>query len=81
MEANRLRPEDHVSVEVFADGHGQGKYDGTGFRNVEEAVETAYVKCGITVPKPDCVFEVSDDSRDTSERYRYNAHGHLRLIV
>ncbi len=81
MEANRLRPTDRVTIDIAVDGKTAFTFTGEGFRNIDGAAEAAYRASGIMVPKEDCVFSISDQAEGTAQRYRYNAHGHIRLII
>lgn len=81
MEANRLRPADRVQVQISDDTRRLGRFEGTGYHNIEEAVEAAYEAEHIEEPREDLVYTVTDMTTGTTERYRFNAHGHLRLIV
>lgn len=81
MEANRLNPTDRVTVRIAIDGNHMFTFTGSGFHNIDSAAEAAYRASGITAPVEDCVFTVADDTEGTGQRYRYNAHGHLRLII
>lgn len=81
MEANRLRPTDRVTIDIAVGGNKLFTFTGEGFHNIEGAAEAAYRASGISASKEDCVFTVADDTDATVQRYRYNAHGHLRLII
>lgn len=81
METNRLRPDDKVKVGIECDGRTVGEYTSDGSHNVAEAISRAYEEEDASYPAEDCVFTVTDLSKGTSERYRLNAHGHVKLIV
>lgn len=82
MPTNRLHPSDDVRVEIFdPDGKEIDAYQGSGYRNVSEAVSAAYEGSDRThLEIEDYVFRVTDLASDTSARYRVNAGGHVRLI-
>lgn len=82
MIANRLHTADRVLVEIYLEGKEVGSYEGTGFHNVEQAVQDAVRRSGRAVEDiEDYVFRVTDLSDGTSARYRINAGGNLKLIV
>lgn len=82
MIANRLHAADRVQVEIYLEGKEVGSYEGTGFHNVEQAVQDAVRRSGRSVKNiEDYVFRVTDLSDGTSARYRINAGGNLKLIV
>ncbi len=80
METNRLRPEDKVEVMlVHSDGRKE-KYEGTGFRDIKQAIQAAAEALGIDDYETD-VFRVTDLATGVTTSYRINAHGHVKLIV
>ncbi|MBO5028518.1 MAG: hypothetical protein J6C59_02775 [Muribaculaceae bacterium] len=82
MIANRLHAADRVLVEIYLEGKEVGSYEGSGFHNVEQAVQDAVRRSGRSVKNiEDYVFRVTDLSDRTSARYRINAGGNLKLIV
>lgn len=83
MEAHdSLKLDNQVSVTIFGpDGTSLYQSTGTGFHNLETAINAALTNASLTVNPEDCVFEVSNLTTDISHRYRINAHGHLKLIV
>lgn len=81
MTPNRLSPSDRVNVKVACDNRTVAEFTGTGFHNIEEAVNKAYEEVGASYPKEECVFTVIDASKGVESRYRINAHGHVKLIV
>ena len=81
METNRIRKEDVVRVDIECDGRKVGEIKRGGFHTVAEAIEAAYAEEGASYPKEDCVFTVVNETEGTSERYRINAHGNVKLIV
>ena len=81
MIANRLHAADRVLVEIYLEGKEVGSYEGSGFHNVEQAVQDAVRRSGRSVKNiEDYVFRVTDLSDRTSARYRINAGGNLKLI-
>ena len=82
MIVNRLHAADRVQVEIYLEGKEVGSYEGTGFHNVEQAVQDAVRRSGRSVKNiEDYVFRVTDLSDGTSARYRINAGCNLKLIV
>ena len=82
MIVNRLHAADRVQVEIYLEGKEVGSYEGSGFHNVEQAVQDAVRRSGRSVENiEDYVFRVTDLSDRTSARYRINAGGNLKLIV
>ena len=82
MIVNRLHAADRVLVEIYLEGKEVGSYEGSGFHNVEQAVQDAVRRSGRSVENiEDYVFRVTDLSDRTSARYRINAGGNLKLIV
>ena len=79
MDTNRLRTDDKVVVLLeHADGRKE-KYEGTGFHNIEQAIETAAETLGVGDYDTD-VFRVTDRTTGVTSSYRINAHGHVKLI-
>jgi len=82
MTANRLHPVDKVLVELYLEGKETGRYEGTGFHTVEDAVGNAYEASGNKdIDIEDYVFRVTNLTDNTSSRYRINAGGNVKLIV
>lgn len=80
METNRLRTEDKVEVMlVHSDGRKE-QYEGTGFRDIEQAILAAAEALGADDCDTD-VFKVTDLATGITSSYRINAHGHVKLIV
>lgn len=80
--ADYLRPEDQVTVTIWGpDGSRLYQSTGTGYHNIETAIQEALANAGLTVNPEDCVFEVSNPDNGVSHKYRINAHGNLKLIV
>ena len=80
--SDALRPEDQVTVTIFGP-EGSRLYQATdaGYRSIEAALNAALANTALTVNPEDCVFEVTNNTRGVSHKYRINAHGHLKLIV
>lgn len=80
METNRLRTDDKVEVMLeHADGRKE-RYEGTGFHNIEQAIQAAAEALGVDDYDTD-VFRVTDRATGVTSSYRINAHGHVKLIV
>lgn len=80
METNRLRTGDKVEVVLEHSDGRKEKYEGTGFRDIEQAIRTAAEALGIDDYETD-VFKVTDLATGVTSSYRINAHGHVKLIV
>ena len=81
MTANRLHPSDNVLVELYLEGNKVDSYEGSGFHNIEQAVEKALHSIkSAKKDVEDYVFRVTDLADNTSARYRVNAGGNLKLI-
>lgn len=79
MEANRLRTEDKIAVVLeHADGREE-RYEGTGFHNIEQAIQSAAEALSVDDYDTD-VFKVTDRTTGVTSSYRINAHGHVKLI-
>lgn len=78
---NRIHPEDKVRIDITSEGKKVAEVESTGFHNIESAIMTAYKEKATDYPKDMCVFDVHNITSGTEERYRFNAHGHLKLIV
>ncbi len=83
MEAfDSLKPQDPVSVTIWGpEGSRLYQSTNTGYHSIEEAVRIAVANAGLVVNPEDCVFEIRNDNTLVSHRYRFNADGHLVLIV
>lgn len=80
MDTNRLRTDDKVEVLLeHADGRKE-RYEGTGFHNIEQAIQAAAEALGVDDYDTD-VFRVTDRTTGVTSSYRINAHGHIKLIV
>lgn len=80
METNRLRTEDKVEVILEHDDGRKEKYEGTGFHNIEQAIQAAAEALNVDDYDTD-VFKVTDLATGVTSSYRINAHGHVKLIV
>lgn len=80
--ADSLKPLDNVTVAIFGpDNSCLYKQTSNGYHNLEEAINAAIDEANLNVSPEDCVFEVSNETKDVTHRYRLNAHGHLKLII
>ncbi len=80
MDTNRLRTDNKVEVLLeHADGRKE-RYEGTGFHNIEQAIQAAAEALGVDDYDTD-VFRVTDRTTGVTSSYRINAHGHVKLIV
>lgn len=80
MDTNRLRTGDKVVVLLeHADGRKE-RYEGTGFHNIEQAIQAAAEALGVDDYDTN-VFRVTDRTTGVTSTYRINAHGHVKLIV
>jgi hypothetical protein len=64
---------------VHSDGSKE-RYEGTGFRDIEQAIQAAAEALGADDRDTD-VFKVTDLATGVTSSYRINAHGHVKLIV
>lgn len=81
MENNRLNPADDAKVEVYnPDGSIEGIHTGRGYRSVSEAIAGAFAYIDAPGNPEDYVFRVTNEATGTSQRYRVNAGGHVRLL-
>lgn len=80
METNRLRTEDKVEVILEHDDGRKEKYEGTGFHDIEQAIQAAAEALNVDDYDTD-VFKVTDRTTGVTSSYRINAHGHVKLIV
>ena len=80
METNRLRTEDKVEVMLMHSDGRKERYEGTGFRDIEQAIHAAAEALGADDCDTD-VFKVTDLATGVTSPYRINAHGHVKLIV
>ena len=83
MEAiDSLKTADSVAVAIYGpDGSKLYQTAGTGFHSLEVAINSALENANLQVNPEDCVFEVTNETTGVSHRYRFNAHGNLKLIV
>lgn len=81
MTANRLHPEDKVLVEIYSEEKKVDAYEGTGFHNIEQAVQQAYDNSHqATMSIEDYAFRVTNLTDQTTARYRVNAGGNVKVI-
>ena len=83
MEAfDTLKPGDEVTVTIYGPD-GSKLYESTseGHHKIEEAINDALAKASLDINPEDCVFEVSNHKSGVSHKYRFNAHGNLKLII
>lgn len=74
-----MRTDDKVVVLLeHADGRKE-RYEGTGFHNIEQAIQAAAEALGVDDYDTD-VFRVTDRTTGVTSTYRINAHGHVKLI-
>lgn len=77
-----LKPNDRVTVTVTdPDDNRLYQTTGTGYHTIEQAIKEAVNTASLNVSPEDCVFEVANETKGVTHRYRLNAHGHLKLIV
>ena len=77
-----LKPQDQVNITIWGpDGSQLFETTGTGFHNIEAAIKDAIESSNLDINPENCVFEVTNKDTDVSHRYRFNAHGNLKLIV
>lgn len=82
MQNNRVRHGDNVEVEIYDEsGKLLGKTSSDNYDSLTDAIETAFTKLLTTAPNiEDYVYRVTNLTTGTSERYRVNAGGHVRLL-
>ncbi len=80
---NHLSPSDHVRITVQGpNGGSHPSIESDGFNNVMQAIVTVCDTFGLTPADfADDTFLVENLTRNTSGRYRINAHGNLKLVV
>ncbi len=77
-----LKPQDSVTVTIWGPENSRlYQSTSTGYHSVEEAIREALANAVLVVKPEDCVFEVTNQDTFVSHQYRFNAHGHLVLIV
>lgn len=77
-----VRREDQVKVKIFGpDGSLLYEGEGSGYHTIENAIEETLSRASISISPEDCVFEVSNETTGVVHKYRFNAHGHLKLII
>ena len=80
--ADFLKLDNQVKVTVYGpEGSNLYESTGTGYHNIQTAIDATLQQAGLNVNPEECVFEVSNLTTGVSHRYRINAHGHLKLIV
>lgn len=77
-----LRPDNEVTVKIWGPENVL-IYEGTstGHHKIEEAIKEALEKTESNINPEDYVFEVTNNTTGVSHKYRFNAHGHLKLII
>ena len=77
-----LKPMDKVTVTILGPENNR-LYENTttGFHSLESAVSSAVSNANLNVSPEDCVFEITNQDKGVTHRYRLNAHGHLKLII
>ena len=79
--ADTLKLEDKVRVLIFGpEGNELSDFEGSGFHSLDVAIESALSRANIGINPEDCVFRVTNETTGVSHRYRFNAHGHLKLL-
>ena len=77
-----LKPMDEVTVTIWGpDNSCLYKSTNTGYHTLEAAVNGAIANANLGISPEDCVFEVTNQTTLVSNKYRLNAHGHLKLII
>lgn len=77
-----LRPADEVKIRILGpDGEELYSESGTGYHRIEEAIRNTIENARLNVNPEDCVYEVTNETKDVTHEYRINAHGNLKLIV
>ena len=77
-----LKPEDKVVVTIFGPENNRlYQFTGRGYHNLESAVSDTVAKANLEINPEDCVFEITNETKAVTHRYRLNAHGHLKLII
>ena len=77
-----LKPQDEVTVTIWGPEDSR-LYQSTnkGYHTIEEAIRIALTNAALIVKPEDCVFEVTDQATFVSHKYRFNAGGHLVLVM
>lgn len=77
-----LRSGGPATVTIWGpDGARLYQYTSNDYHTIEEAIRGTLDKAGLNISPEDCVFEVTNDATSVSHKYRFNAHGHLKLII
>lgn len=80
--ADLLKPFDSVNVIIWGpDDSRLYEIKNTGFHTIEEAIRSAVDGANLNISPEDCVFEVNNETTGVTHKYRYNAHGHIKLII
>ena len=81
MKHNAIHPIDDVQEEIYLDGHRIDTYQGSGYHNITEAIDTAYEASDRTNnPADDYVYRVTNLPTGTVARYRINAGDHVVIL-
>lgn len=80
--SDSLKPGNQVKVTIWGPEDSR-LYEATsdGFHNIETAITTALDNANLGINAENCVFEVTNLDTGVSHKYRFNAHGNLKLIV
>lgn len=77
-----LKIGDEVNVTIWGPGDKRlYQSTGNGFHTIEGAIKTALNNAALEINPEDCVFEVANLTTEVSHKYRFNAHGNLKLII
>lgn len=77
-----LKREDEVKVTILGpDNSVLYENIGSGFHNIESALKATLENADLQIDPEDCVFVVNNETSGVSHKYRFNAHGNLKLIV
>lgn len=77
-----LKRDNRVAVTIEGpEGNELYKTSGTGYHSLEAAIDSALNQAQLSVNPEDCVFVVNNETTGVTHRYRFNAHGNLKLIV
>ena len=80
--ADFLKVDNQVNVTIYGpEGSSLYQSSGSGYHNIQTAIDDTLQNADLNVNPEDCVFEVSNLTTGVSHRYRINAHGNLKLIV
>lgn len=77
-----LKPGDEVTFTIYGpEGNTLYKFTGNGFHSLGTAIKEIVEKSNLQSNPEDCVFEITNHTKDVTHRYRLNAHGNLKRIV